>query len=101
MKNESNKKPPHEVLACGAVSVAAWVENRIIDNEVVEVHSIKFDRSYKDKDDGQWKHTDTFNTEDLPKVAMVAMELYKRLRLRSYGDTPQGNDTPSNTEGSL
>ena len=87
------------MLACGNVHGAAWVDNRVIDNEVVEVYSIKLDRSYKDKEDGQWKHTETFNPEDLLKVAVVATELYKRLRLRSYGDRQQSNDDLPDTEG--
>jgi len=99
MKNEVNKKPPCKVFACGAVKAAIWIDNRATDDEVVQVHSIKFDRSYKDKDDGQWKHTETFNAEDLPKVAVVAMEAYKYLRLRAYGDEQQDNDIVSNTGG--
>jgi hypothetical protein len=97
MENEVTKKPPCIALAYGPVSGAAWVDNRIIDNEVAEVHSIKFDRSYKDN--GKWKHTDVFNTEDLLKLAMLATELYKRLRLRSYKGNQQNSDIPSNTEG--
>jgi hypothetical protein len=99
MENKVSKKPPCMVLACGTVNGAVWADDRVIDNEVVEVHSIKFDRSYKDKDDGQWKHTEVFNTEDLLKLAMLATELYKRLRLRSYRDEQQNNDIVSNTGG--
>jgi hypothetical protein len=97
MQNEVSKKPV-QVFACGAVKAAIWADSRVMDNEVVEVHSIKFDRSYKDKDD-QWKHTDTFNAEDLPKVAVVALEAYKYLRLRSHGDEDQNNNSTSNTGG--
>jgi hypothetical protein len=99
MENEVNKKPPCIVLACGTVSGAVWVDDRVVGNEIVQVHSIKFDRSYKDKDDGEWQHTEVFNTEDLLKVALVATELYKRLRLRSYGDKQQGSDNLPNTGG--
>ena len=99
MENQANRRPPWMVLACGAVNGAVWVDDRIVGNEIVQMHSIKFDRSYKDKDDGQWKHTETFNAEDLPKVAVVAMEAYKYLRLRVYGDEQQDNDIVSNTEG--
>jgi hypothetical protein len=99
MEKQVNRKSPHVVLSCGAVNGAAWVDDRVIGDEVVEVHSIKFDRSYKDKNDGQWKHTEVFYTEDLPKLAMVATELYRRLRLRSYGDKQHDNDISSNTDG--
>jgi hypothetical protein len=98
MQDEVRNKPI-KVFACGAIKAAIWADSRVIDNEVVEVYSIKFDRSYKDKGDGQWKHTETFNAEDLPKVAMVAMEAYRFLRLRSHGDEHQNNDIMSNTGG--
>ena len=53
------------------------------EDTLVEVHSIKIDRSYKYKDSDEWKHTNTFNAEDLPKVAVVAMESYKFIRVSS------------------
>jgi hypothetical protein len=52
-----------------------------MDNAVVEVHSIKIDKSYKDGD--EWKRTTALAAEDLPKVALVATEAYRFLRLRS------------------
>jgi hypothetical protein len=51
---------------------------------LTEVHSIKIDRSYKDKDFDEWKHTNSFNVEDLPKVALVADEVYKYLRMNTF-----------------
>ncbi|MCX5645302.1 MAG: hypothetical protein NTZ17_11585 [Phycisphaerae bacterium] len=98
MQDEVRNKPV-QVFACGAVKAAIGADSRVIDNEVVEVHSIKFDRSYKDKGDGPWKHTNAFNAEDLPKVAVVAMEAYKYLRLRSYENEDQNKDNVSNTGG--
>jgi len=79
------------VFTCGAVKAAVWADSRVINNTVVEVHSVRIDRSYKGKDSGEWKHTNTFNAEDLPKVALVATEAYKWLRLRSQEneDLPQ------------
>lgn len=80
---ETANKNPIKVFSCGPVKAAIWSDSRIINDALVEVHSIKIDRSYKDGD--EWKHTNTFNTEDLPKVAMVATEAYKFLRVRSSG----------------
>jgi hypothetical protein len=83
------KKNPVKVFTCGAVKAAIWADSRVVNNTVVEVHSVRIDRSYKDKDSNEWKHTNTFNTEDLPKVSIVAQEAYKFIRLRS----PEKNKT--------
>jgi len=38
-------------------------------------------KAYKEGED--WKYTNSFNIEDLPKVALVANEAYKNIRLKS------------------
>jgi hypothetical protein len=82
--NDTGNRKPIKTFGCGSVKAAIWADSRVINNAVVEVHSVRIDRSYKDPDSGEWKHTDTFNAEDLPKVAIVAIEVYKHLRLRSF-----------------
>lgn len=76
------KKNPIKVFSCGAVKAAIWLGSRIIDDDLIEIHYIKIDKSYKDKDSSEWKYTNTFNAEDLPKVSVVAMEVYKFLRIK-------------------
>ena len=78
---EEMRNRPSKVFRCGAVRAAVWTNQRVMDNAVVEVHSIKIDKSYKDGD--EWKRTTSFAAEDLPKVSVVAMASYKHLRLRS------------------
>jgi len=68
------------VFHCGPVRAAIWVDTKVHNNAIVEFHSIKFNRCYKE--DGKWKYTNTFNAEDLPKLALVATEAYKLIRLR-------------------
>jgi len=78
---ETTKKNPIKVFRCGPVKAAIWSNARTIDGMLAELHSIKIDRSYKDGE--AWKHTNTFYAEDLPKVAMVATEAYKFIRVKS------------------
>ena len=85
MQDDTRMKPV-KVFRCGAVQAAVWANQRVMDNAVVEVHSVRFSKSYKEGD--EWKRTTTFTTEDLPKVALVATEVYKFLRLRS--EEPSG-----------
>ena len=77
-------RKPIKTFSCGSVKAAIWAEPKVINNALVEVHSVRIDRSYKDKDNGEWKHTDSFDAGDLPKVAIVATEVYKYLKLRSF-----------------
>jgi hypothetical protein len=90
MENEI-KKRPIKTLTCGFVQLSIWADSKVMNHEVVEVHSIRIDRAYKQ---GQtWAHTNTLNVEDLPKVAVLAHEAYKSLRVRTLEPAAQP-DTP-------
>jgi hypothetical protein len=80
MQDETGAKPT-KVFRCGGIQAAAWANQRVMDSAVVEVHSVRISKSYKEGD--EWKRTTIFAVEDLPKVALVATEVYKFLRLRS------------------
>ena len=70
---------PKKRFRCGAISASLWVDRKTVEGKPVEYHSISITKSYKDGDD--WKHTNSFSTEDLLKVALVASETYKFIRL--------------------
>ena len=80
MQNETTTKPV-KVFRCGAIQAAIWVNHRVIDNAVVDVHSVRITKCYLQ--DGEWKNTIVFAADDLPKVALVATEAFRFLRLRS------------------
>lgn len=72
---------PKKRFRCGAISASLWVDRKTVEGKPVEYHSISITKSYKDGDD--WKHTNSFSTEDLPKVALLATEAYKYIRLNT------------------
>ena len=78
---------PEKRFKCGPISASIWSESKVIDGEMVKFHSINIDKAYKDGD--EWKHTSRFNAEDLPKVALVASEAYKYIRLNSTNTNEQ------------
>jgi len=92
------KNRPNKAFWCGAIQAAIWTNQRVMDDAVVEVHSIKIDKSYKDDDD--WKRTSSFVAEDLPKVSVVAMAAYRHLRLRSNepSDATNNREKTDDTE---
>jgi len=72
---------PEKRFKCGPISGSIWAQGRTVDGEMVKFHSINIDKTYRDGD--EWKHTTVFAVEDLPKVALVANETYRYLRLSS------------------
>ena len=88
MDNTATKKPI-KVISCGTIKAAIWCDSRVVDNTMVDLHSIKIDKSYKDGQ--EWKNTNIFNVDDLPKVAALVMEVYKLLRIRTFENSVQGD----------
>ncbi|MCG7854154.1 MAG: hypothetical protein MIO92_16685 [Methanosarcinaceae archaeon] len=89
---------PEKRFKCGLVSASVFAEVKIINNEEVKFFSINIARAYKkNKDDNgnedsDWKYTNSFSPEDLPKVALVANEAYKHIRLNSSDSQANPND---------
>lgn len=77
------KKSPLNVFNCGPIKAAIWSDSRIVNGSLVDIPSIRIDKSYKDNGSDEWKYTNTFNVEDLPKVSVLAMEVYKFLRVKT------------------
>ena len=63
-----------------SVEVAFQVERHFL-IQSNELHPSGDLKAYKEGD--EWKYTNSFNIEDLPKVALVANEAYKYIRLKS------------------
>ena len=82
MKKQKSS-PPAKTFMCNRVQAAIWVESVENEEGAFESQSIRISKSYKDKQSGEWKRTDHLFADDLPNVAVVAMEAYKHLRLSS------------------
>ena len=63
----------------GPITATIWAENKTVNNEMVKFYSVTIDKAYKK--DEQWQHTNSCAAEDLPKVAILAEEAYKYIRL--------------------
>lgn len=74
-------RKPEKKFSCGPISASIWAKTKTVESEKVKFNSITINKAYKDGED--WKHTNSFNIEDLPKVALVANEAYKYIRLKS------------------
>jgi len=72
---------PQKKYRIGSIHATIWYDSRIVRGEMVEIPSIKFTKAYKPQDSNEWKYTDTFDAEDLPKVSVLANKIYQDLRL--------------------
>ena len=73
---------PEKKFSCGPISASIWANTKVVNGEAVKLNSVTINKAFKEGDD--WKYTNSFNIEDLPKVALVATEAYKYIRLREY-----------------
>lgn len=84
MQEETKQKgkAPMTSFRAGGVKATVW-ENEIKtkDGKTIDVYSVNIDRSYKDGD--EWKTTNSFKLNDLPKVQLVASKAYEYLALKA------------------
>ena len=83
MQNQ-RRKPPIKTFGCGAVQAALWVFQKEMDGELVDVKSVTINRSYKDKETGEWANTPFLRPDQLLDAAMVATEAARHLRIRTF-----------------
>ena len=72
---------PEKKFNCGSISASIWANNKVVNGETVTFYSLTINKAYNEEDER--KHTNSFNIDDLPKVALVANEAYKYIRLKS------------------
>ena len=72
---------PEKKFSCGSISASIWANTKMVSDEKVKIYSVTINKAFKEGE--EWKYTNSFNIEDLPKVALVATEAYKYIRLKS------------------
>ena len=74
-------RKPEKKFICGPISASIWAKTKTVEGETVRFYSVTITKAYKESED--WKYTNSFDIEDLPKVALVANEAYKYIKLKS------------------
>ena len=72
---------PEKKFSCGPISASIWANTKTVTGETVKFYSVTINKAFKE--DEEWKHTNSFDVEDLPKVVLVANEVYKYIKLKS------------------
>ena len=75
-------RKPEKKFSCGSISASIWANSKVVTGEKVKIYSVTINKAFKEGE--EWKYTNSFNIEDLPKVVLVATEAYKYMRLKEY-----------------
>ena len=82
-----NNKPIKEFRA-GQIKATIWEnEKKSGKGETVKYKSVNIEKSYKD-DDGNWKTSNTFFREDIPKLQLVAAKAFEYISLTESEEEP-------------
>lgn len=77
----SDYSRPEKEFRVGAVHVTVWANPRYgADGKTWTSHRVAIDRGYKDQQ-GQWKNTDTLETNDIPKAILALKRAYEYLTM--------------------
>jgi hypothetical protein len=75
------KTKPVNEIRIGSIRAAIW-QNKVGDKVR---HNVTFTRSYKDGD--EWKTSDSFGRDDLPKLILAAQKAYE-LQFQTVHEEP-------------
>jgi len=84
--NNTKQKPAHEVRI-GAIKAAIWKN----DTQAGVRYNTTFTRSYKDKEENEWKTTDSFGREDLLVLSKVADRAHSWIYEQATEDAKNDN----------
>lgn len=70
-----NSGPVKEFRA-GNVRAAVWEREATKDGRTFKTFNVSVEKSYKKKDSDEWATTNSYNFQDLPKLALVAQKAF-------------------------
>ncbi len=73
---ESEKRMPEKKINAGAIVATVWKNQGNGKSGTFPFYSVQLERRYKDKD-GEWKSTNSFRANDLPKAELVISKAFE------------------------
>ena len=86
--------PPEKKFRAGAISATIWQnEGQNREGEKVAYRTISLERGYKDKKTGEWKSTNSYRINDLPRAALVLEKAYEYLVMKERDSNAAPTDS--------
>ena len=83
--NQSNQRPVREFRAA-TIKAAIWAERREEQGRTVVRHTVKIQKRYFDKSSNEWRTTEYFFPDDLPRLCLVAEKAFEYVALCESAD---------------
>lgn len=80
---EEKQKPIHKIRA-GNITGDIWQTKKDFNGRKVTFYNASITKNYKDGE--EWKTTNSFNNNDLPKLALVANKAFEWIMSRSESE---------------
>lgn len=77
---------PIKEFRAGSVKAAIWREEVQDQGRAIVKHSVKIQKRYLDKSSNEWRTTDYFFPNDLPRLCLVAEKAFEYVALRESAD---------------
>jgi len=83
---------PIKEFRVGGVRAAIWRREVEQDGKTIITHSVKIQKTYRDKTTDEWKTTEFFYPADLPKLVLAAQKAFEYVSLR---ESEEDSDLPT------
>ena len=70
-------QPPEKEFRAGTISAAIWRNETEQDGRTVVQHSVRINKRYRDPKTGDWRDSDYFFANDLPRLKLVVDKAYR------------------------
>ena len=76
-----HKQSPIKEFRAASIKAAIWGEEREEEGRTVVRHTVRIQKRYLDKNSGEWRTTEYFFPNDLPRLCLVAEKAFEYIAL--------------------
>jgi len=86
--SQEDKSPPIKDFRAGGVQASVWRKEIDKDGQAIVRHSVKIQKQYR-KEGGDYKNTEYYFRDDLPKLILVAQKAFEYIALKESQDAEE------------
>ena len=93
MSEQGKDKPIKDFRAGGGIKASVWRNEVEKNGQTVVRHSVRIQKQFR-KDGGDYRETDYYFRDDLPKLILVAQKAFEFIALRESKDAEETESVP-------
>jgi len=83
---------PNKEVRAASIKAAIWGEEREEEGRTVVRHTVRIQKRYLDKDSDEWRTTEYFFPNDLPRLCLVAEKAFEYIALSASSPRPTSSN---------